>query len=134
MSVEKIKLSMTNLSNAINRLEEALQEPLDNKLSIDGTIQRFEFCIELFWKTLSRLLDYEGIDVKNPRDAMKHSYQQGWLKDEAAWLQMWDARNETSHIYNEEKAKEIYLHIKDNFKELKTTLSFLQDKFSEILN
>ena len=35
------------LGRALDRLGEALDQPEDNPLAIDGTIQRFEFAIEL---------------------------------------------------------------------------------------
>jgi nucleotidyltransferase substrate binding protein (TIGR01987 family) len=63
MSVAKTSQSLKNLGAALERLAEALREPETNKLAIDGTIQRFEFVIDLFWKTLKRLLAEEGIQV-----------------------------------------------------------------------
>jgi len=38
--------------------------------TIDGTIQRFEFVIELYWKTLKRLLALEGINTYTPRESL----------------------------------------------------------------
>lgn len=51
MSEIKNNQSLHNLGSAIERLQEALQEPLTNNLALDGTIQRFEFVFELFWKS-----------------------------------------------------------------------------------
>ena len=51
--VDKIKLKMTFLDRAIQKLEEMIAEPVDRKRSqIDSSIQRFEFSFELFWKIL----------------------------------------------------------------------------------
>ncbi len=111
MSEAKIRQSLHNLEKALSRLKEALAEPIDNEIVIDGTIQRFEFCIELFWKTLKRLLLFEGIETKTPRETLKQAYQIGWLNDETAWLEMLKDRNLTSHIYDEVMAGEIYNHI-----------------------
>jgi hypothetical protein len=55
--------SLRNLGRALERLREALQEPEANSL-VDGTSQWFEFVIELYWKTLRRLLAAEGILVR----------------------------------------------------------------------
>ena len=74
---------------------------------MDGTIQRFEFVIELFWKTLKRLLAAEGIQTGTPREAMQRAFEANWLGDETAWLQMLKDRNETSHVYDEASAKKI---------------------------
>lgn len=77
MSTEQIRQSMENLSNALKRLQEALTENPTNPLIIDGTIQRFEFVIEIYWKTLKRLLSHEGIETNSPKDTLKHAYRTG---------------------------------------------------------
>ena len=48
MSKRKALQSLENLEKAIGRLEEALNEDDENSLYIDGTIQRFEFTIDLY--------------------------------------------------------------------------------------
>jgi nucleotidyltransferase substrate binding protein (TIGR01987 family) len=115
MSEEKIQQSLNNLERALARLKEALCEPASNSLVIDGTIQRFEFVIELFWKAFKRILDREGIQVSTPRESIKQAYQVGWIEDEDAWLEMLRDRNETSHVYDEATAQRIYESIKRNF-------------------
>lgn len=115
MSDPRLQQSIENLGRALDRLEQALAIPLDNPLAIDGTIQRFEFALELTWKTLKRLLDAQGRRVSLPREVLKHAYAAGWLDDESAWLQMLKDRNETSHIYDEDMARRIYNNIKTNF-------------------
>ena len=131
MSTSKTLQSLPNLGAALGRLREALQEPETNPLAVDGTIQRFEFVIELFWKTLKRLLAAEGIQTDTPREAIQQAFQVNWLKDETAWLQMLKDRNETLHIYNEAAARRIYNHVKEYFPELEKTFNFLRKRFSE---
>lgn len=128
MTEGKAALSVHNLGNALERLGEALAEPDDSSLVVDGTIQRFEFVIELFWKTLKRLLEFEGITARTPREALQAAYQAGWLEDETAWLQMLRDRNETSHIYDEAAARRIYGDIRRYFPELERTYRFLRDR------
>ena len=112
MSDIKVQQSMINLERALLRLQEALAESKHNSLVIDATIQRFEFVIELYWKIL------------------KKAYAADWLTNETAWLQMLQDRNETYHVYDEEKAQLIYQHIHDNFPELQNTFNFLKEHFS----
>lgn len=128
MSNRRLLQSVNNLEQAIARLEEALAEDLSNSLLVDGTIQRFEFTIELYWKTLKRILASEGIETRTPKETLKEAYQIGWLNDETAWLQMLKDRNETSHTYDEEAALRILQNIKEYFPEMKTTLKILQKK------
>ncbi|MFS8535532.1 MAG: nucleotidyltransferase substrate binding protein [Limnochordales bacterium] len=78
MSEAKLRQSVASLGRALGRLDEALREPDTNPLAIDGTIQRFEFAIELLWKTLKRVLEHEGIQTRTPREALREAYQAGW--------------------------------------------------------
>lgn len=129
MSDIKIKQSLLNLGNALDRLQDALAEPEHNSLIVDGTIQRFEFAIELFWKTLKRLLSAEGVDANTPKEVLKKAYAVHWIDDETVWLQMLRDRNETSHVYNEDKAEEIFQRIKTSYySELRKVFEFLQTK------
>lgn len=125
----KINQSLVNLGHALERLKEALKEPEANSLAIDGTIQRFEFVIELYWKTFKRLLAYEGVETGTPREALQRAYQAQWIHDEARWLQMLKDRNETQHVYDEMTARRIYEHIRANFTELEQTYAFLKGRF-----
>ena len=118
MNARKVEMSLRNLRRALDRLGEALEVPESNMLAIDGTIQRFEFALELFWKTLKRLLAEEGVETSTPKDTLRKAFQAGWLTDEAAWLQMLSDRNMTSHIYDEETAKRIYGNIRRNYPEM----------------
>lgn len=118
MSKIKIQQSLTNLENALARLDEALKIKNPDQLYIDGIIQRFEFTLELFWKTLKRLLDSEGINSDTPKNTLKEAYQIGWLHDEVAWLQMLNDRNLTSHVYDADTAKRIYVDIKKYYPEM----------------
>lgn len=125
----KLMQSFENLKKALNRLEEALHEDQRNSLIVDGTIQRFEFTIEIYWKMLKRLLLSEGIEAKTPRETLKEAYQVGWLQDEQAWLQMLKDRNETSHAYDEEMARRILQNIVGYYPDMKNTFQQLEQKY-----
>lgn len=121
MSVDKAKQSLANLRKALDRLQEALNEPKANALAIDGAIQRFEFVIELYWKTLKRLLDLNGIGAGTPREALGEAFRAGWIADETAWLRMLRDRNETSHVYNAAMARRIFARIRKHNTVLQNT-------------
>ena len=97
MSQRKLADSLANLGKALTNLERALTLPRDRELVAEGTIQRFETVIELFWKT--RALEFEGLHPRTPRDSVREAFGLGWLHDEQAWLDMLDSRNTTSHQY-----------------------------------
>jgi nucleotidyltransferase substrate binding protein (TIGR01987 family) len=125
----KLEQSLDSLERAVSRLEEALSEKIDNTLFIDGTIQRFEFAIGLFWKTFRRALHIEGVETATPKEAISQAYQSGWFDNDAIWLGMLKDRNETSHIYDEGKANEIYSRIGPYTQEMRKTLEFLKQRF-----
>ncbi len=128
MKDARLPQTVLNLGQALERLGEALEEPKRNKLAIDGTIQRFEFAIELFWKTLKYLLSREGVETHTPRESLQRAFQAGWLMDETAWLQMLKDRNETSHVYDEAVAKAIYRRIKKHFPEMRHVYGLLKER------
>ena len=100
-----------DLARSLDRLGEALTVPEDMPLAIDGTIQRFEFTFELFWKAVRRLLARQGIEANSPKAVLQQAYRLGWLNDEERWLDLLKDRNLTSHTYQEPLALEIYHRI-----------------------
>jgi nucleotidyltransferase substrate binding protein (TIGR01987 family) len=128
----KWKESFKSLGDALDRLEEALElEPDQHQVIIDGTIQRFEFTFELFWKTFKRVLFFEGIETNTPRETLETAYQLKWINHEQLWLKMLQDRNETSHIYDEKKAKEVYDRIKKYFPIFREAYSLLDQKLKK---
>lgn len=116
------------LERAIKRLAEALA--VDAKITpiaVDAAIQRFEFCYELLWKALKKmLLDQENIEVQSPKQVLQQAYALGWIKDEKLWLQMAQDRNLTSHTYQEELALEIYQRIPTYLKAMQSMCNNLK--------
>ena len=129
--MKKTNYAISNLEKAIGRLEEAVNQTDVNEFVIDATIQRFEFCIELFWKTLKKLMLSEGIQTSTPKDTLTKAYENKWLEKGDIWLQMLNDRNETSRVYIENKAREIYQHIHAYFPEIKKAFLSLKTKFSK---
>ena len=100
------------LQNAIARLKEAIAEyEQTHSLAVrDGTIQRFEFCAELAWKATQDYLEEQGyLDVHSPKAVMRKAYLE--VTDEQGWLSLLDARNKTSHLYDDEVADQVYQQI-----------------------
>jgi len=113
MTVPRWKQNFIDLGDALERFKEALETPLEeNSLVMDGTIHRFEFCIELFWKNFKNFVEREERQVISPRDAVSQAYQMGWFDDEKMWLNMLKDRSALSHDYNKEKADDVYIRIK----------------------
>lgn len=126
-----------NYLNACARLEEgaaALSACRDSALTRilrDGVIQRFEFTFELAWKSLKDYMVDQGSDASEltfPKSVLRAAYAGGLISDEEAWLHMLDARNITSHVYDEKTAEEIADQIGGEFlSPLKALAAFYQD-------
>jgi len=127
---EKTNQSVENLKRALSRLAEAIDTPVtyQNSLVIDGTIQRFEFCIELFWKLLRRALLESGVESGTPREAIQKAYQAKWLNDEKLWVQMLQDRNRTSHMYEEEVAQDIFSRVPQYYEIMRKALADIEQK------
>lgn len=109
--MSKFDTKLSNFQNALKRLREAaavLTENNGSDVIRDGVIQRFEFTYELAWKTIKEYLENVGIVDKNsPKAVIKEAYAQKLITNEQNWLIMINDRNLTSHIYNEEIAREV---------------------------
>jgi len=82
----------------------------------DSTIQRFEFCTDLFWKYLKRHLTEKTkllLEAGGPAPVIRSAHKVKLLteKDTEKILQMIKDRNMSSHIYKEETADQIVTNI-----------------------
>lgn len=93
-----------NFSRAISLLKEIQQLDLKtlSQLEKEGIIQRFEFTLELAWKTLKDKMEFDGIllDKISPKMVLKEAYQAKYINDIDTWLQMINDRNLVSHTYD----------------------------------
>ena len=114
--MDRLHEKYNHLADAVDRLREALDDykkyPLDSVR--DGTIQRFEFCTELAWKTMREyLLDQGFSDINSPKAVIKQAFAFGMIQDQQAWIDLQNDRNLTSHVYDEETAKVIFERIEN---------------------
>lgn len=112
----RYKQRYDDFSKAIKKLQEALKEEVSD-IIIDGTIQRYEFTFELSWKLLKDYLEYNGIieNTGSPREVIKQAFQSNIIDNGEIWIQMMLDRNALSHLYDEEKSRQIYNNIKDKY-------------------
>ena len=77
----------------------------------DGVIQRFEFTFELSWKMIRRYLDIYGLekaDSLNNKDLFRVGREQGLIEAPERWFHFLKMRNQTTHVYDKEKAAEVF--------------------------
>ena len=54
------------------------------------------------------------------------AYRMGWIKDEERWLELLEARNLTSHTYDQETAMDVYETVKENYEVFNSLLNELR--------
>lgn len=107
-----------NFNSNLAVLSGAHNEDLENEFIISGIIDKFFIQFELAWKVLKELLRYEGNGVANsgsPREIIKAAYAVYEFIDEDIWLSMLKERNNMTHIYDGNEAKELVKKIIDQY-------------------
>lgn len=108
---DNFKLALAN----INETNDCIQQNGLNKIYTMALIQAFEIVFELAWKTMKDYLEYEGIKTDTPRQTIKTAFLRNLIPDGQIWIDMMEARNKTSHTYNESLAKSLTNEITDKF-------------------
>ena len=81
-----------------------------------GQIQKFEFTIELLWKTVQVFLfEIDGVDVVTPKSVVKEFVEAGYCDYDAyeLFIRAINDRNQLSHIYRQEMAESIWQRLPD---------------------
>ena len=99
-----MKSSTEELEKALRSLRQALALP-KNDITRDASIQRFEFTIELAWKTAKKIM---GTSSTAAKMVVREMGQQDLISDVEKWLQFIDDRNLSSHTYREVVADQVY--------------------------
>lgn len=115
-------VSLEEFSKALVSLEEALTA-VKTDISRDASIQRFEFCVELAWKTAKKVM---GTSTTAPKQVIREMAQSGFIEDVAFWLKSIDQRNLSSHTYNQKLAEEVYAFAQSFLSPAKQLLTKLQ--------
>lgn len=93
-----------NFDRALGLLEDALRRgpAALNQLEKEGAVQRFEYTLELAWKTLEDYLEESGLVLSavTPRQVIKDAFAAKILMDGQTWIDMIDHRNLLSHTYD----------------------------------
>lgn len=120
MADSKFNLLIQSLGDALHSFETSLKADLGkyNELEVDwiknGQIQKFEYTIELLWKTIKEFfrVQYET-DLNYPVENIREFFRQQLIGEETYNI-LYDAiksRNLLSHIYKAELFDTIYPHL-----------------------
>lgn len=126
--MDKIKVDFSKLEKALLSLEEALIPPPANTRERDGAIQRFEYTFELTWKTAKRILLNVGIETDSPKSVIRELGRAGWVTNPELWMDFLDARNKTSHNYEELISDQVFSLVPFFAQEARQLLEVLRSK------
>lgn len=109
-----------NFKRAYTLLHEAMEQAEEQgltQLEKEGVIQRFEYTIELAWKTMKDYLEYQNLVFPQitPRTVIKESFAARLIKDGQAWMDALDARNRMSHTYDLAEFERVIEDIKRHY-------------------
>jgi nucleotidyltransferase substrate binding protein (TIGR01987 family) len=124
------KQRFANFEMAFLRLKEAVDDFENlNRLSKEGLIQRFEYTLELAWKTLKDYLESKQEIAKFPKDVIKKSFRSDLIEDGEIWMEMLEKRNLLSHTYEEQIFNQVLTEITGTyFEQISKLYNFLKNE------
>jgi nucleotidyltransferase substrate binding protein (TIGR01987 family) len=111
--IDSLEKAFNSLKKALALLEEHDAEDRDLFDALrDSVVQRFEYTYELAFKFIKRQLKAMSatpreIDELSFRDVVRRAGEAGLAHDVEAFFRYREARNLTSHTYDENKAEDI---------------------------
>ena len=109
------KIDLTSLRRALAALDAALAVEDPDDITRDGVIQRFEYTFELSWKLMKRHLEWNGtLDIYklSKKDIFRQAARGGLIASPERWFLHHDARNDSTHAYDETIAKKVFASAK----------------------
>jgi len=102
------KQRFSNFNKALIQLQKFIDKGDLSELEAQGLVKAFEYTYELAWNTIKDFLEFSGqSDIYGSRDAIRKGFQLGLITDGDGWMDMLKSRNQTSHTYNEDTARQI---------------------------
>lgn len=109
----------SNYRRAFLLLREALDERELTQLEREGTIQRFEYTMELAWNVMKDYLEAQNVVLPQitPRAVIRAAFEAGLIADGEAWMDALDDRNRMSHTYSFERFEEVLENVRARYLE-----------------
>lgn len=124
ISVEELSKASNSLLQSFELMSQSNLQDIAIQLALrDACIQRFEYCIELAWKTSMKVL---GSQTQAAKPAIREMARNNLITNPELWLSFIDSRNETSHAYDEDIAKKVFLNIQNFIPEVQKLIKKLQ--------
>ena len=88
-----------------------------------GAIQAFEFCYELAWKIMKRILENPDKSLYYKKAIFREAAVAGLISDPRIWFEFIEIRNITVHTYNKDNVEAV-IAIFDDFSKALEELAF----------
>ncbi len=135
LDLSSLKKAIASLKNALNvAIPASLEAMPENQQEVikAGVIQNFEFTYELCWKFMKRWLEVNigtaYVEGVTRRELFRLSVENKLIKDVDQWMEYHDARNETSHTYDQDTADDIFQVAQTFFSDAFELLQVLEEK------
>ena len=115
------KLDVSALRSAVTALERGIgvverrrdsAEADEAETLRSGVIQCFEVAYEMCWKSIRRWIETHlgksEAEFLTRKELFRKAAEVGLLADPESWFEFHRARNETSHTYNSETARDVF--------------------------
>ena len=99
-------VNITPLLKAFKKFEE-FRLNSNSEQEKAGTIQAFEYCFELMWKIMKKLLEERGLIANSPKETFRMAALEGFIDDPELWFDFLKKRNLTVHTYEEKEVENI---------------------------
>lgn len=120
--IEELKKAIQSLNEAILLHEK--ESNLESKKAFrDACIQRFEYSIELCWKVSMKTL---GSNTAAAKPAIREMARNNLINNPEIWLSFIEARNHTSHSYDEDTAIQVFKKILEFYPEAHNLIQKLE--------
>jgi nucleotidyltransferase substrate binding protein (TIGR01987 family) len=108
---------LINFRKTLGELKAFVATPIETNRDRAGVIQAFEFTFEQAWKSVQKIASDSGVQIGSPKAAFTFAMQNKMLTvaDEPLWLQLLKDRNQTTHTYQEDLAREVLGRITKNY-------------------
>jgi len=123
ITIAEFQKALSSLDVSIQLYHRANPQDPAQKAFRDACIQRFEYCIELSWKLSLKLL---GSTTSAAKPAVREMARSGIISDPSLWIEFIEARNSTSHSYDEEVATKVFRSIEQFLPEARKLEAKLQ--------
>ncbi len=118
MDYIQLKTAVGRFGEMLNAYRHNAQRPpLEREAVQDSLVKRFEYTLEVAWKTCKRHHEEEGFAeaaTGSPKSILRLAARRELVDDPEVWFRYLQVRQDTSHDYSTDKA-EVVLDVTEDF-------------------